>query len=52
MMEKFAIVSDMATSEYLDLIHTSKFPILVSLMIPKFALDPGGEPWRILESGH
>ena len=52
MMEKFAIVSDMATSEYLDLIHTSKFTILVSLMIPKFAPDTSGEGRRTSESGH
>jgi hypothetical protein len=52
MMEKFAIVRGMVTSEFLDLNHTSKFTILVSLMIPKFALGPGGELWRTLESGH
>jgi hypothetical protein len=43
MMEKFAIVRGMVTSEFLDLNHTSKFTILVSLMIPKFALGPCGE---------
>ncbi len=52
MMEKFAIVRVMVTSEFLDLNHTSKFTILVSLMIPTFALGPGGELWRTLESGH
>ena len=52
MIEKFAIVSGMVTSEFLDLNHTSKFTILVSLMIPKFALGPGGELWRTSESGH
>jgi hypothetical protein len=52
MIEKFAIISGTITSEYLDLNHTSKFMILVSLMIPKFSLGPGGELWRTLESGH
>ena len=52
MIEKFAIISGTVTSEYLDLNHTSKSMILVSLVIPKFALGPGGELWRTSESGH
>jgi hypothetical protein len=52
MIEKFATPSGKARSEFLDLNHTSKFTILVSRMIPKFALGPGGELWRTSESGH
>ena len=40
MIEKFAIISGEGSSEFLDLNHTSEPMILVSLMIPKFALDP------------
>jgi hypothetical protein len=39
-------------SEFLDLNHTSKFIILVSLLIPKFAQDVGFEVRRTSESGH
>jgi hypothetical protein len=42
----------MVLSEFLDLNHTSKFMILVSLMIPKFARDAGGKDRRTSESGH
>jgi hypothetical protein len=52
MIEKFASVRGMVRSEFLDLNHTSKFMILVSLMIPKFARGAGGEVWRTSESGH
>jgi hypothetical protein len=52
MIEKFAAVRDLVRSEFLDLNHTSKSMILVSLMIPKFARDTGGEAWRTSESGH
>ena len=52
MIEKFAIISGTVTSEFLDLNHTSKFMILVSLMIPKFALGPRVEPQRTSELGH
>ena len=52
MIEKFAIISGNGPSEFLDLNHTSKRMILVSLMIPKFAPDPGIEVWRTPESGH
>ena len=36
MIEKFAGVCGMVGSEFLDLNHTSKPMVLVSLMIPKF----------------
>ena len=52
MIEKFAIDSGQVPDEFLDLNHTSKSIILVSLMIPKFALDPSRELWRTSESGH
>ena len=52
MIEKFAGVSRMVLSEFLDLNHTSKPMILVSLMIPKFATEPGLEHRRTSESGH
>ena len=41
MIEKFAIIGGKVPSEFLDLNHTSKSMILVSLMIPKFAPEPG-----------
>ena len=52
MIEKFAGVRDMVGSEFLDLNHTSKPMILVSLVIPKFARDAGGKGGRTSESGH
>ena len=52
MIEKFAGVRGMVRSEFLDLNHTSKPMILVSLMIAKFARDAGGEVWRTSQSGH
>jgi hypothetical protein len=52
MIEKFTGVRGMVLSEFLDLNHTSKSMILVSLMIPKFALDVRGKLWRTSESGH
>jgi hypothetical protein len=52
MIEKFAIISGEVSSEFLDLNHTSKHMLLVSLVIPKFALDPSSELWRTSESGH
>jgi hypothetical protein len=42
----------MGESEFLDLDHTNKFVIPVSLMIAKFARGAGGEVWRTSESGH
>jgi hypothetical protein len=38
MIEKFARVGGKVVREFLDLNHTSKAMVLVSLMIPKFAL--------------
>jgi hypothetical protein len=52
MIEKFAIISGMAPSEFLDLNHTSESMILVSLMIPKFAPESSRELLRTSESGH
>jgi hypothetical protein len=52
MIEKFAFVSGKGPSEFLDLNHTSKRMILVSLMIPKFAPDTSSELRRNSESGH
>jgi hypothetical protein len=49
MIERFARVRGMVVSEFL---HTSESMTLVSLMIPKFARDAGGEVWRTSESGH
>jgi hypothetical protein len=52
MIGKFAIIYGKVASEFLDLNHTSKSMILVSLMIPKFAAGPSRELWRTSESGH
>ena len=52
MIEKFANPGCMLQSEFLDLNHTNKATVLVPLMIPKFAPDPGIEVWRTAESGH
>ena len=52
MIEKFAGARGMPRSEFLDLNHTSKKMILVSLMIPKFAGEPRIAHRRISESGH
>ena len=52
MIEKFAIIGGKASSEFLDLNHTNKIMILVSLLIPKFARDTSIEIWRTSESGH
>ena len=52
MIEKLAGIRGLVWNEFLDLNHTSKALILVSLMIPKFARDTGGEDWRTSESGH
>jgi hypothetical protein len=52
MIEKFAIPSGQVLSEFLDLNHTSKSMILVSLMIPKFAPGPSRKLQRTSESGH
>ena len=52
MIEKFATFRGTASSEFLDLNHTSKIMILVSLLIPKFARDTSNEVGRTSESGH
>jgi hypothetical protein len=52
MIEKFVIIGDKVSSEFLDLNHTSKSMILVSLIIPKFAPEPRGELRRTSKSGH
>ena len=46
MIEKFASTCSPVRSEFLDLNHTSNSMILVSLMIPKFAPQPGLEELR------
>jgi hypothetical protein len=51
MIEKFATRGS-APSEFLDLNHTSKSMIPVSLLIPKFAQDTSIEVRRTSESGH
>jgi hypothetical protein len=52
MIEKFAGLRGLVVSKFLDLNHTSKHTTLVSLQIPKFARDAGGEGGRTSESGH
>ena len=52
MIEKFAPSIVSVPSEFLDLNHTSKSMILVSLMILKFASGPSREHKRTSESGH
>src|SRR5262245_27891305 len=52
MIEKFAAVRGLVRSEFLDLNHTSKPMILVSLMIAKFAPKPSVEHRRTSKSGH
>jgi len=52
MIEKFAIIFGKVASEFLDLNRTSKSMLLVSLMMPKFALGPSSELWRTSASGH
>jgi hypothetical protein len=52
MIEKFAIMNVTAAGEFLDLNHTSKLKILVSLVIPKLAPDTSREFRRALEPGH
>jgi hypothetical protein len=52
MIEKFAFMSSTVVGEFLDLNHTRKAMLLVSLMIPKFAPNASIELWRASESGH
>jgi hypothetical protein len=51
MIEKFAGVRRKLPSKFLDLNHTGKLMILVSLLIPKFALDASIGIPRTSESG-
>ena len=52
MIEKFASPPGVVRSKFLDLNHTGKPMILVSLMIAKFAQGAGGKEWRTSEPGH
>ncbi len=52
MIEKFAVIGGRVSSELLDLSHTSKRMILVSLMLPKLAPRPGDELRRASEAGY
>jgi len=52
MIEKVASMCSTVRSEFLDLNHTRKLIILVSLLIPKFARDARFEVWRTSELGH
>jgi hypothetical protein len=52
MIEKFATPGDMVPSEFLDLHHSSKAMILLSLLIPKFALYTSVEVRRTSEAEH
>jgi hypothetical protein len=52
MIEKFAEAHGLVGSEFLDLNHTGKSMILVSLTIPKFAREASGEVRGTSESGH
>jgi hypothetical protein len=52
MIAKFAIIIGKVASEFLDLNRASKYVLLVSLMMPKFALGTRGEHWRTSASGH
>jgi len=52
MIEKFARSCGKVPSEFLDLNHTSRAMIIVSLEVPKFARDFRIEVWRTSELGH
>jgi hypothetical protein len=52
MIEKFAFMNGWVASEFLDLNHTSKSMLLVSLLIPKFAPGSSSARWRTSESGY
>ena len=52
MIEKFAVIGCEVSSEFLDLNHTSKSVILVSLMIAKLAPGPSRALRRASQSGH
>ena len=52
MIEKCATSRGTVSSAFLDLHHTSKIMIRVSLLIPKFARDASIEVRRTSEAGH
>jgi hypothetical protein len=52
MIDKFAPTGSTASSEFLDLNCTSKLMILVSLLIPGFAIEVAAGGVRTSESGH
>jgi hypothetical protein len=52
MIAKFAIIISKVASEFRDLNRTSKSMLLVSLIMPKFALGPSRGLWRTSSSGH
>ena len=52
MIAKFAIIIGQVTSEFRDLNRTSNYLLLVSLMMPKFALGSSCGLWRTSASGH
>jgi hypothetical protein len=52
MIEKFAIILGTVASTFLDLNRTSKFMLIVSLVMPKFALGSSSELRRTSASGH
>ena len=52
MIEKFAFVSCEVSSEFLDLNHTSKSMLLVSLMIAKLAPDSAAHSGELRNRDH
>jgi FdhD protein len=52
MIEKLATSRGTVSSEFLDLNRTSRFKILVSLLIPKFARGASIKVWRTSGWGH
>jgi hypothetical protein len=52
MIAKLAIIIGKGASEFRDLNRASKIMLLVSLMMPKFALGLSSEFWRTSTSGH
>ena len=51
MIAQFAGVRSLVVSECLDLNHTSKPMLAVSLMIARLARDTGGEVWANVAIG-
>jgi hypothetical protein len=52
MIAKFAINFGQVASEFRDLNRASRNKFLVSLLMPKVALDTGRDFWRPSASGH